>query len=116
MLVGEVVAAAVEAPEDVVPAAAPEVEEPEADLETLPEEEADEVVDEVIALEAPEPVAEAEEAAAALAVEAEMELNSDSLLALLDALILLMASATVLAAVPLAVKGVAEPATQVVRA
>jgi hypothetical protein len=54
------------------------------------------------------------EAAAALALETEAKLYNDSLLALLEALILLMTSATVLAAVPLAVRGVAEPARQVV--
>lgn len=69
-----------------------------------------------VVLDAPAvPVAVADAAAAALALEAEAELNNDSLLALLEALILLIVSATELAAVPLAVKGVAEPARHVVK-
>lgn len=105
--------------EEVVPGAAFEAEEPEVDFTELLEDDTIEALDEIIVPETPVLVAEVEAAAAAaaaaLALETEAELNSDSLLALLEALILLMASAIVLAAVPLAVSGVAEPARQVVK-
>ena len=125
MLAADVVAAAAEPEEEeVVPAALAEDEEPDEDVDALPEEE-----DPVDALAEEDPVEllntpdvdaavlvtePAPEAAAALALEAEAELNNDSLLALLEALMLLITSATELAAVPLAVRGVAEPARQVV--
>jgi len=126
----EEVAAVVEPEEEseVTPAAAAEDEESDSDPETLLEDDAVRPLDELIVpdepvrvsmagrvvLDAPALVTVAD-AAAALALEAEAELNNDSLLALLEALILLIASATELAAVPLAVKGVAEPARQVVK-
>jgi hypothetical protein len=114
-----VVAAAAEPEEEVVPAALTEDEErdkePDEEVDAMPDEVA---VDPLNKPDVPDPavlVTEAElEAAAALALETEAKLYNDSLLALLEALILLMTSATVLAAVPLAVRGVAEPARQVV--
>jgi len=103
----------------VVPAELAEDEErdnePDEEVDAIPDEAA---VDPLDKPDVPDPtvlVTEAElEAAAALALETEAELYNDSLLALFDALILLMTSATELAAVPLAVRGVAEPALQVV--
>lgn len=125
MLAADVVAAAAEPEEEeVVPAALAEDEEPGEEVDALPEEDpvdampeddpvealdTPDVLDTAVLVTKPEP-----EVAVALALEAEAELYNDSLLALLEALILLMASATVLAAVPLAVRGVAEPARQVV--
>ena len=126
MLAADVVAAAAEPEEEeVVPAALAEDEEPDEDVDALPEEEdpvdalaeedpvelldTPDVLDTAVLVTEPAP-----EAAAALALEAEAELNNDSLLALLEALMLLITSATELAAVPLAVRGVAEPARQVV--
>lgn len=121
VLEAEVVAAAAEPEEEeeVVLAALGEDEErddePDEEVDALPDETAVDPLDEP---DVPDPavlVTDAElEAAAALALETEAELYNDSLLALLEALILLMTSATVLAAVPLAVRGVAEPARQVV--
>jgi hypothetical protein len=122
VLEAEVVAAAAEPEEEeeeVVLAALAEDEErddePDEEVDALPDETAVDPLDEP---DVPDPavlVTEAElEAAAALALETEAELYNDSLLALLEALILLMTSTTVLAAVPLAVRGVAEPARQVV--
>lgn len=124
----EEVAAVVEPEEEVVPAAATEEEESDSDLETLLEDDAIKLPDELIipvgpvligvagriVLDAPVPVT-VDKAATALALEAESELATESLLTLLEALILLIASATELAAVPLAVKGVAEPERQVVK-
>ena len=124
MLAADVVAAAAEPEEEeVVPAALAEDEEPDEDVDALPEEDPVDALaeeDPVELLNTPDVDAAvlvtepAPEAAAALALEAEAELNNDSLLALLEALILLITSATELAAVPLAVRGVAEPARQVV--
>jgi hypothetical protein len=120
VLEAEVVAAAAEPEEEeVVLAVLAEDEErddePDEEVDALPDETAVDPLDEP---DVPDPavlVTEAElEAAAALALETEAELYNDSLLALLEALILLMTSTTVLAAVPLAVRGVAEPARQVV--
>lgn len=119
----EEVVAVVEPEEEVVSAAAVEEEEPDSDLETLLEDDASRPPDvlmipvgpvligvaERIVLDAPVLIDVAEAAAATLALETEAELNNDSLLTLLEALILLIASATELAAVPLAVRGVAEP-------
>jgi hypothetical protein len=115
-----VIAAAVEPEEEgVVLAALAEDEErdtePGEEVDPPPDETAVDPLDKADAPDPPVLVTEAElEAAAALALETEAELYNDSLLALLEALILLMTSATVLAAVPLAVRGVAEPARQVV--
>jgi hypothetical protein len=113
VLVAEVVAAAAEPEEEVVLATLAEDEEADEEVDVLPEETP---VDSLDTPDVPNPAAlvTEPEAAAALALEAEAELYNDSLLALLEALILLMTSAIVLAAVPLAVKGVAEPARQVV--
>jgi hypothetical protein len=107
VLEAEVVAAAAEPEEEeeVVLAALGEDEErddePDEEVDALPDETAVDPLDEP---DVPDPAA----------LETEAELYNDSLLALLEALILLMTSATVLAAVPLAVRGVAEPARQVV--
>jgi hypothetical protein len=114
-----VVAAAAEPEEEVVPAALTEDEErdkePDEEVDAMPDEVAVDPLNNPDVLDPAVFVTEAElEAAAALALETEAELYNDSLLALLEALILLMTSATVLAAVPLAVRGVAEPARQVV--
>lgn len=126
MLAADVVAAAAEPEEEeVVPAALAEDEEPdeevdaalpeEVPVDALPEEDPANALDPLDVLDAAVLVTEpAPEAAAALALEAEAELYNDSLLALLEALMLLMTSATELAAVPFAVRGVAEPARQVV--
>jgi hypothetical protein len=54
------------------------------------------------------------ETTVSLALKTEAELYNDSLLALLQALMLLITSAAVLAAGPMAVRGEAEPARQVV--
>jgi hypothetical protein len=118
VLVAEVVAAAAEPEEE----EEEEEEGEEAVLATLAEDEEVDILPEdtpVDWLDTPDVLDPAvlvtePEAAAALTLETEAELYNDSLLALLEALILLMTSATVLAAVPLAVKGVAEPARQVV--
>jgi hypothetical protein len=114
VLAAEVVAAAAEPEEEAaVLAALAEDEEPDEEVDILPEEDVVEPLDTPDVLDPVVLVTEAEPAAA-LALEAEAELYNDSLLALLEALILLMTSATELAAVPLAVRGVAEPARQVV--
>lgn len=117
MLAADVVAAAAEPEEEeVVPTALAEDEEPDEVVDAaLPEEDPADALDTPDVLDAAVLVTEpAPEAAAALALEAEAELYNDSLLALLEALMLLMTSATELAAVPFAVRGVAEPARQVV--
>lgn len=114
VLAAEVVAAAAEPEEEAaVLAALAEDEEPDEEVDILPEEDVVEPLDTPDVLDPAVLVTEAEPAAA-LALEAEAELYSDSLLALLEALILFMTSATELAAVPLAVRSVAEPARQVV--
>jgi hypothetical protein len=114
VLAAEVVAAAAEPEEEAaVLAALAEDEGPDEEVDILPEEDVVEPLDTPDVLDSAVLVTEAEPAAA-LALEAEAELYSDSLLALLEALILLMTSATELAAVLLAVRGVAEPARQVV--
>ena len=114
VLAAVVVAAAAEPEEEAaVLAALAEDEEPDEEVDILPEEDVVEPLDTPDVLDSAVLVTEAEPAAA-LALEAEAELYSDSLLALLEALILLMTSATELAAVLLAVRGVAEPARQVV--
>lgn len=119
VLVGEDVApTAVPEPDDddvvVVMPAADELadEEPEAELETLEDDSVD-MADDAVVPDPPVVVAVAV-AAAALALDTEAELYNDSLLILLEALKLLITSATVDAAVPLAVRGVALPALQVV--
>lgn len=116
MLVADVVAAAADPEEEEVDSAAlADDEEPDEEVDAPPEDDPVDVLDTPDVLDTAVRVTEADpEAAAALALEADAELNNDSLLALLEALILLMTSATVLAAVPLAVSGVAEPARQVV--
>jgi hypothetical protein len=118
VLVAEVVAAAAEPEEDeeeeeAVLATLAEDDEPDEEVEILPEDTPIDWLDTADVLD-PAVLVTEPEVAAALALETEAELYNDSLLALLEALILLMTSATVLAAVPLAVKGVAEPARQVV--
>lgn len=118
VLAAEVVAAAAEPglegeEEEAVLAALAGDEEPDKEVDILPEEDVVEPLDTPDVLDPAVLVTEAEPAAA-LALEAEAELYNDSLLALLEALILLMTSATELAAVPLAVRGVAEPALHVV--
>jgi hypothetical protein len=119
VLAAEVVAAAAEPElddeeeEEAVLAAFAGDEEPDEEVDILPEEDVVEPLDTPDVLDPAVLVTEAEPAAA-LALEAEAELYNDSLLALLEALILLMTSATELAAVPLAVRGVAEPARHVV--
>jgi hypothetical protein len=118
VLVAEVVAAAAAEPEEeedeeAVLATLAEDEEADEEVDILPEETP---VDSLDTTDVPDPAAlvTEPETVAALALETEAELYNDSLLAFLEALILLMTSATVLAAVPLAVRGVAEPARQVV--
>lgn len=113
VLVGEEIAPAVvpESDEETVIPAADELEgeEAEAELKTLVEDDPDDRLDETAV---PDPAVLV--AAAALALDTEAELYNDSLLILLEALKLLITSATVDAAVPLAVRGVALPALQVV--